>query len=378
MSTKIESIDANTSRLLVNSVEAMRFGPGGLPSLNGAQLAGHRRRTLNGGCDIAQAGASFAGLGTGQTWTLDGFQWDANSDSLVTVSQAADAPADNEFQSSLRVAVTTADASIATTQYAMINTHIEGYDVRDLIGKPITISFRVRSAKTGIHCLALRNSGHDRSYIMEYTVNTANTWETKTLTVPVGLITAGTWNWNIGTGLYIHFILACGTSLQASPANTWLTSNSLSTANQVNCLDTVGNIFAVTGVQLEPGSIATPYEHLKFVDDLLHAMRYYQVMTDSYGSGLMLNATEADIHIQLPVPMRTAPSVSVTFNGAGLQILQGGSTIATAQVQPGVLAPTLTSMHLDFSGTATGTGNSGAILRNAISGQKMAFSARLP
>jgi len=245
-----------------------------VPGLNGGQLAGMRNKIINGKMEIAQRGASFAAIANGD-YSLDRWVFEKSTTAVITASQQADIPSGNEFQSSLRLAVTTADTSISSTDYCLISQRVEGYNVRDLIGRTFTLSFCVRSSKTGVHCVAMRNSGTDRSYVAEYTVNAANTWETKTITVPGGLITAGTWNWTNGAGLFVSFVLAAGTTFQTT-AGSWQTGNFIATANQVNCLDTVGNIFAITGVQLEVGSVATPFEHRPIGAELALCQRYYE------------------------------------------------------------------------------------------------------
>ena len=237
-------------------------------------LAGFKNRIINGKMDIAQRGTSFAAVADG-AYTLDRWRFGNTSSAVVTISQQADGPADNEFQNSLRVAVTTADASIAAGDTCFVSQRIEGYNVRDLIGRTFTLSFRVRSSKTGVHCIALRNSGLNRSYVAEYTVNAANTWESKAITVPSGLITAGTWDWTNGTGLELAAVLAAGSTFQTT-AGAWQTGNFLDTVNQVNCLDTVGNIFAITGVDLKPGAVDSPFEHRPFGTELAFAQRYFE------------------------------------------------------------------------------------------------------
>lgn len=240
-----------------------------------------RNKIRNGGMDIAQRGVTFAGLGAVNGYTLDGWVWSGIGISgVVTVSQQLDAPADNEFQNSMRVTVTTSDIAITSGKLALLSQPVEGYLVRDLIGRPIAIQFRVRSAKTGTHCVSVRNGVGDRSWVMTYTVNAANTWETKYLVLPDGLITAGTWNWTTAQGITLAFVLAAGTTYQTASPNTWVTGNVLAVGAQVNCLDTVGNIFAITGVQLEKGSSSGPFEHVDFATELVRSERYFEKSYD--------------------------------------------------------------------------------------------------
>jgi hypothetical protein len=243
-------------------------------SYNGGQLAGMRNKIINGKMEIAQRGTSFAAIAS-SAYSLDRWTPGYVTSAVTTISQQSDVPSSNEFQSSLRIAVTTADTSIAAGDGYGIEQKIEGYNVRDLIGRTFTLSFWVRSSKTGIHCVSLRNSGNDRSYVAEYTINAANTWEQKSITVNGGLITAGTWNWTDGVGINLRFELACGSNFYTT-ANAWQTGLFLGTSNQVNCLDSTSNIFAITGVQLEVGGVATPFEHRPFGAELALAQRYYE------------------------------------------------------------------------------------------------------
>ena len=218
-----------------------------------AQGSGMKNRIINGGMDIAQRGTSFAAA---TSYVLDRYQIRNASDAVVTVTQNSDVPSGNEFQNSLRVAVTTADTSITAAQYFGIQQAVEGYNIRDFIGRTFTFSFWVRSTVTGVHCLSLGNSGADRAYIAEYTVNTTNTWEYKTITVSGGLPTAGTWNYTNGAGLYVNWTLAAGSNYQVTPSS-WVTTSSITpmgSSNQVNALSSTSNIFAITGVQLEAGA----------------------------------------------------------------------------------------------------------------------------
>jgi hypothetical protein len=274
--------------------------------------------------DISQRGASFATAASG-AYTLDRWVSSYSTTGVVTITQQADAPASNEFQNSLRIAVTTADTSIAASENLGIFQNIEGFNVRDLIGKTFTLSFWARSSKTGIHCVSFRNTGSDRSLVAEYTVNAANTWEFKTVAVTGGLPTAGTWNWTNGMGVSVGFSLACGSTFQTTPG-AWQTGNFLATVNQVNCLDTVGNIFAITGVQLEVGDVATAFEHRPIPVELAMCQRYF--WTGGYGwAGSCISATNGTVSGTFPVQMRSAPTFS-TIAGAGTNALirSGGAT----------------------------------------------------
>jgi hypothetical protein len=242
-------------------------------SVNGGALAGMRNRIINGGMDIAQRGTSFAAIAH-LAYSIDRWQWGQAGAMVCTVSQSTDVP-NNTFQSSYKVDVTTVDSSIAAGDFAIVSQYIEGYNARDLIGTTFTLSFWVKSPKTGTHCVAFRNSVNDRAFVKEYTIVAANTWEYKTLTVSGGLITAGTWNWTNGLGLAVVFALACGSTFHTT-ADAWQTGNFIATANQVNVMDNTANDFFITGVQLEPGAVATPFERRPIGTELSLCQRYYE------------------------------------------------------------------------------------------------------
>lgn len=318
-----------------------------VPSFNGGQLAGMRNKIINGKMEIAQRGTSFAAIASG-AYSLDRWVPFNTSAAVYTVSQQSDAPSDNEFQNSLRVAITTADASIAAGDQVVLRQWIEGYNARDLIGRTFTVSFWVRSSKTGVHCVAPKNTGGDRSYVFEYTVSAANTWEKKTLTLNSGLITAGTWNWTNGQGLALDFTLAVGSTFQTT-ANAWQTGNFFATSNQVNCLDTVGNIFAITGVQLEVGSVATSFEHRPYGVELALCQRYYYRMRNSDANvayiGLLggVSATRAiGGAVTAPQPMRSTVS---QLDHSGVSVHQMSTTNVAAVTSAFVYATLNGSQH---------------------------------
>ena len=234
-----------------------------------------RNKIINGKMDVQQRGVSFIDVKL-STYLADRFCVNrANTTAVVNANIVTDSPSP-EFLNSLKLSVTTADATVGPTDFFALEQIVEGYNARDLVGKTFTLSFWVKSPKTGKHCISFRNQGADRSYVLEYTVNAANTWEKKTVTVVGGLITDGAWDWTNSHGLLVSFVLMCGATYQVT-AGSWVSSAGIATVNQVNCLDTAGAAFSVTGIQLEVGEIETPFEHRPYGTELSLCQRYYEI-----------------------------------------------------------------------------------------------------
>jgi hypothetical protein len=287
-----------------------------VPAVDGSQIANlpsMRNLIINGKMDIAQRGSSIAGVMAGAAaYSVD--RWRAaggTTTGVITMSQQSDVPT-ADFQNSLRATVTSADASVGANDIFLINQVIEGYNARALIGRTFTLSFWVKSSKIGIHCMFLENGGADRTYVAEYPVNSANTWEFKSINIAGGLITTGTWNWTNGYGLSVGFALMSGSTFQTT-ANAWQVGNFGSTANQVNVLDTVGNIFAITGVQLELGSQATAFEHRPFGHEVALCQRYYEKSFNRTVAPAQNAGTGGELEFPSPV------GASVGFGGVTVQ-----------------------------------------------------------
>jgi hypothetical protein len=330
-----------------------------LSSINGGPLAGFRNVIINGDMRISQRGTSFATLPTGSTYTLDRWLYGAQGAMVCTVSQDTDVP-NNTFLNSIKVDVTTADTSIAAGDFTTIVQIVEGYNVRALIGTPFTLSFWVKSPKTGTHCVAFRNLGTgspvspDRCFVKEYTVTAANTWEYKTITVAGGLITAGTWDWTNGRGLIVDFALVSGTTFQTT-ADAWQTGNFIATANQVNVMDNTANDFFLTGVQLEPGTVATPFERRSFGQELALCQRYYELLPPVSVQFPWASATQiVATNVAFKVTKRATPVVALT----GVAGSTGTATLTST-------TPYVDGALFGFSGNAqnylTYTGGSASI-----------------
>lgn len=345
-------------------------------TLNGGQLAGMRNKIINGKMDIAQRGTSFSVAASGTAYTVDRWKVYNGSTAALTVTQQADAPSDNQFQNSLRVAVTTADTSLAAGEVVAVEQSLEGYNARDLLGRTFAASFRVRSSKTGVHCVAFRSGATDRAYVVEFTVNSANTWESKTVLVQGGLPSTGTWTWANGVGVIVSWALGSGSTFHTT-ANAWQSGNFLATANQVNCLDTIGNIFAITGVQIEVGDKATPFEHRPIGTELALCQRYFHALGGATGNlwavAGVSGTTSSYAITQFPTTMRAAPGLVVVGTGFTAQDNNLGPVSATISLNSA--SPSYALMQYTHGSNLTGNAVRNLVCSNATS--FLQFSAEL-
>ena len=281
------TLDANSAELIDGQLTiTLQTGETALVYCDGAALktfnrlpvgAQQENPIINGNMDIWQRGTSFAAVAS-NTYTADRWKWGHVGTGVVTVSRSTTVPTVAQagvlFNYALQVNVTTADASLAATDQYHISTPIEGYNWRQFAQRALVISFWVRSSKTGEHAVALLNTGIDRTYVGTYTINAADTYEWKTVTV-LASPSAGTWDYTNGLGVVVRFALASGSNFHTT-AGAWQTGAFLSTAAQVNVMDTVGNNFFVIGVKMQPGSVATPIQFTPFEVALAACRRYYQ------------------------------------------------------------------------------------------------------
>ncbi len=256
-------------------------------SYNGGQLAGLRNKIINGSMIVNQRGSSALTTGTGtatffnSTRMLDRWTYIAASAAVFSVTQSTDVPAATpNLYYSQRLTVTTADATIGISETFAAAQIIEGFSARNLVGRTFTISFWVKSSVVGTYCLSLYNGNWpstDESYVATYAITAPNTWEYKTITIINGLPTTGAyWDWTSGAGLTVAWTLFAGTNWQTASPGVWTSDWGLADISQVNAAATLGNIFALTGVQVEVGTVATPFEHRPFGMELALCQRYYE------------------------------------------------------------------------------------------------------
>ena len=245
-------------------------------------LQGRRNLIINGAMQVAQRGTSFSGV-TGNQYTLDRFNHEIGASGTWTVSQSSNAP--SGFYKSLRYEVTSA-ATQGESTYAIIEQRVEKLNLTHLAygtadAKPITLSFWVRSNVTGernVNAMMVSDTSPDRALYKTYTINAADTWEFKTITF------AGDTQYavedDIGTGsLQIEWWLGGGTTFTGISGNKteWTNSDTAARANETaNLAATVGNYIEITGVQLELGSVATPFEHRSYGEELALCQWYFE------------------------------------------------------------------------------------------------------
>jgi hypothetical protein len=285
---------------------------------------GFKNRIINGAMVIDQrnAGASVT-IGAGAAYTLDRWQAFGDQASKFSVQQnAGSVTPPVGFTNYL--GVTSLSAYTLTTDDRFFFRHkIEGYNVYDLMwgsasAKTITLSFWVRSSLTGTFGGSVQNSAGDRSYPFTFTISSANTWETKTITIAGD--TSGTWLTTNGIGLVVNFGLGVQGSTYAGTAGAWNSNNNYSATGATSVVSTNGATFYITGVQLEVGSTATSFDYRPYGTELALCQRYYYQITGASGSGYygigtgtVTNPTIADILAPLPVTMRVIPTTS--FSG---------------------------------------------------------------
>jgi hypothetical protein len=242
-------------------------------------LQGFRNRIINGNMVIDQrnAGASVTPV-TGQ-YALDRWVAFLSQASKFSVQQNAGAVTPPAGFTNYLGITSLSSYAVTTSDAFTINQFIEGFNVADLGwgaagAQPVTLSFWVRSSLTGTFGGSFRNSDANRSYPYTYSINAANTWEYKTVTVPGD--TTGTWLTNNGRGVFCTFGLGNGATVSGT-AGAWSGSNFSNATGATSVVGTSGATFYITGVQLEAGSVATPFERRPYGTELSLCQRYYEI-----------------------------------------------------------------------------------------------------
>jgi len=284
-------------------------------SLQGAAASPYvlKNRIINGDMRINQRGWTGTVVTDG-TYTLDRFIAFTSVASKYSVSQNAGSVTPPTGFSNYLGVTSLAATTLAAGDYYMITQYIEGYNIADLAwgtanAKTVTLSFQVYSSLTGTFGGVVGGNSNP-AYPFTYTISTANTWTTISITVAGP--TTGTFNSTTGRGMNIHFGLGVG-STYSGTAGAWSSNTYYSATGATSVVGTNGATLYITGVQLEIGSTATPFERRLYNQELANCQRYYYRTTPAFvggrfGMGQAYSTTASIILTQFPVPMRIAPT----------------------------------------------------------------------
>jgi len=295
---------------------------GTLPAINGSSLTGisaQKNLIINGDFNVWQRGTSFAACSDNE-YQADRFKYSKVGAMVHTISRDTDVPTVAESghlsNYSLKVDCTTIDSSIAAGDECHIFHSIEGYNFKCLAQKAMTLSFWHKHTKTGTYCVSFRNTGHNQSYVAEYTQSVTDTWEKATINISASP-TGGTWDYTNGVGIKIGWSIAMGSNFHTT-ADAWAGSSRAATSNQVNACDNAANNFMLSQVQLEAGSVATDFEVKNYADELARCKRYYERINSAglanffYGQGQANTTTAAKMVFNWEVEKRVAPTMSMS------------------------------------------------------------------
>lgn len=230
---------------------------------------------INGGFNFWQRGTSFNPI-LNTEYSADRWQYSEVGAMIHRIDRSTDVPSSSPFDINYSILVdcTNASGGLAVGEYAFISQKIEGYNFKKYVRGFGTLSFWVKGTKTGVHCVSFRNSGAERSYVVEYAINITNTWEYKIITIPLDNF-GGTWDYINGIGLSISWALAAGSTFQTT-ADDWVVGNFFATSNQVDATDNAANDFRLAKVKFELGQVATPFVAIDQEQELARCQRYYE------------------------------------------------------------------------------------------------------
>jgi hypothetical protein len=305
-----------TVDLANGAVTDTKLATGSVENYFGTQgfALGARNRIINGDMRIDQRNNGSAVTNVTETgYFLDRWQYFQSSSGSVDIQRSTDAP--SGFNNSLQLTVNTTNSPSLNQANGFVH-RIEGYNISDLglgtaAAKPITLSFWVKSSVVGIYVLNLTSSSvGDASYSTTYTINAANTWEFKTIVIPGDV--ANTWaNLTNGQGMALVWGLGGGPGRYPTVLNAWTTELRFisATSTSTQWISNAGATFYITGVQLEAGSVATPFERRPFGTELALCQRYFQTVASAFGKS---NATETFFSVAHKSTMRASPTFSTS------------------------------------------------------------------
>ena len=349
---------------------------------------GRRNLIINGAMKVAQRGtsATVGPNGTGEGYTVvDRFQNSLSGSVVSTFSQSTDAP--SGFANSAKIEITTADTSLGGTEFWHLRYGFEGQDLQSIAkgtsdAKALTVSFWVKSNKTGTYTVELQDIDNSRRNSLAYTIDSSNTWEHKSITYNPD--TTGAFDNDNAQSLRINFWFVAGADFKSGTFynGTWAAEDNAKRvhSSQVNLGDTVGNEWYITGVQMELGDTSTDFEHRSFSEELSLCQRYYIRRTtpnqNDYPGSVMGWASTSGTQ-QFIVQFEQQMRVSPTFSFSGDFRLQSNSDSA-ASTGLGAANISTIACRLPLGSSAyTGDQGAGGVLQGRTAGGYIAFDSEL-
>jgi phage gp37-like protein len=303
----------------------------------------NRNVIINGAMQVAQRGTSTTGITGSGYYTADRWRIDLSSLGTWTQSLEADAPTGSGFTNSLKMLCTTADAAPAAGDFLFFRQNLEGQDLQRIrkgtsSAQQLTLSFWVKSNVTGTYVFNLLDNDNTRQVSAQYTISASGTWEKKTITFPAD--TTGAFDNDNANSLRVNWMLGTGSDRTSGTLRTTWTSTVTAdvAVGQTNLAAATNNYWQVTGVQLEVGPVATPFEFEKISTTLDACQRYYQRFSASGnrtrigGVGAFASTTVAYTVIPFETRMRTAVT-AVEYGGTlGLYDYNTEITVTTLAI----------------------------------------------
>ena len=343
--TTFVSETGGTLSIDASSIDASQIKVNGTTVIGAASGFMFRNKIINGGMKISQRGTSFtfAHDGTTSSYILDRFKINLhNTDEYdCTVSQYSMTAAEintTGHTKALKLLTGTAESTILFDEFARCEYKPEGQDVQDFIhgtasAKTATLSFWVKSSITGdfgFNIYRYVSSGSGRSINLSYTINAANTWEKKTISI-VGDTGGATIPNGNTSGLLLIWQLATGSNFNSTASNSWsdyVGTRLMNSSKSDAVITTAGADWYLTGVQLEEGTVATPFEHRPIGMELSLCQRYTTTIGSGYFAGNGVGSSTVSFGAPLCVPLRAAPSIE-KIGGANINIHRSGNNTNT-------------------------------------------------
>jgi len=290
------------------------------PAIADVREPNFRNIIINGDMAVAQYGTSTASVASNGYHACDRWRYAESSSAVVTISQDTDVPTGQGFASSFKIDCTTADASLGAAEYVLLQQKFEGQNLQYLkkgtsSAQSLTLSFWVKSTKTGTFIAMLYDRDNTRQIAKSYTVSVSDTWEQKTITYAGD--TTGALDNDNAASLELWLWLGVGSNYSSGSLSTsWATETAANQAvGQVNAVDSTSNNFLITGVQLEAGSVATDFEVVPYGQNLERCQRYYIKVSPKVssvtGRGYQSSGAVIASRFQFPVFMRTEPTCAI-------------------------------------------------------------------